>query len=212
MFPDRVASDLLERACWEKGYRLVAGLDEAGRGPLAGEVVAAAVVVSPDSSLPEVADSKLLTEKQRQSLIDPILHGAEAVAVGWADAPEIEQFNILEATRLAMARALKNLHLTPDFLLIDGLSLPRDPYPQMSIIKGDRICRAVAAASVIAKVFRDALCAGYDLLYPEYGFGFHKGYATPEHLSALQEFGPCPIHRRTFKGVKELCLFSGDGE
>jgi ribonuclease HII len=195
------ASDLLERAFWGLGYRLVAGLDEAGRGPLAGEVVAAAVAVGPDTILPPVTDSKLLGDRRRRLLAKEIGQSAAGIGIGTASVEEIGRLNILGATCLAMSRALAALPSAPEFLLVDGNPMKALPGPQLSLIKGDRLCRAIAAASILAKVHRDTMMETYDAVYPGYGFASHKGYGSESHLAALRRLGPCPIHRRSFRGV-----------
>ncbi|HSE60254.1 MAG TPA: ribonuclease HII [Nitrospiraceae bacterium] len=199
------------------GYRLVAGLDEAGRGPLAGPVVAAAVILPARVKLPGVADSKLLTDPVRAKLFEDIRLRALAVGVGQASEREIDRLNILEATRLAMSRALLHLTVPPDFLLLDAIMLPNVRIPQRPIIKGDQLSLSVAAASIVAKVARDRLMEQYHRLYPQYNFRDHKGYGTPEHLHLLKIHGPSPIHRRTFAPVErieaDLLPFDGpDGE
>jgi ribonuclease HII len=186
------------------GYRLIAGLDEAGRGPLAGPVVAAAVILPTRVRLPGVTDSKLLAEPVRTKLLEDITLRAVAVGIGQASEQEIDRLNILEATRLAMSRALLHLKAAPDFLLLDAILLPNVPIPQRPIIKGDQLSLSVAAASIVAKVARDRLMEQYDRLYPQYNFRDHKGYGTPEHLHLLKIHGPSPIHRRTFAPVERI--------
>lgn len=198
-----MGEDLLryERAAWRAGVRWIAGLDEVGRGPLAGPVVAAAVVLSPERPIPGLRDSKLLTAPQRERLHDRIVERAEAF--GWAAVEQwvVDRINVLQATLEAMRRALAQLGVTPDLLLVDALRIPGVDVAQRPIIKGDRKSASIAAASIIAKVRRDALMAEYDRYYPQYGFARHKGYPTPEHLAALRRHGPCPLHRLTFHGV-----------
>ena len=179
----------------------VAGLDEAGRGPLAGPVVAAAVVIDPDRRIRGVADSKLLTPERRAELYELIHARAVAVGVAIVDHVTIDRINILEATCLAMREALAQLVLVPDLVITDFVALPGLPCPQRNLIDGDARCATVAAASIVAKVTRDRLMLEADKLYPEYGFAKHKGYGTPEHLAALDRHGACPIHRRSFAGV-----------
>jgi ribonuclease HII len=183
------------------GFGLVAGIDEVGRGCLAGPVVAAAVILRGRRGLEGVNDSKLLTPARREELMRRILRHAAAWSLGSADAGEIDAINILNATRLAMERAVAGLPARPDHLLIDAVMLRELPMPQTSIIKGDRISMSIAAASIVAKVSRDRLMEYYDRLYPGFGFASHKGYGTPEHLRAVSERGPCPLHRVTFSGV-----------
>ena len=197
-----------ENQARQNGYLRVAGLDEAGRGPLAGPVVAAAVVVPPSFSVEGVNDSKKLSAKKRSLLYDRILSHADGVSVGIADEKEIDQLNILWASLLAMARAVENLPAVPDHLLIDGtFRIPEDQIPadvpQTAIPKGDAKSISIAAASIIAKVTRDRLMMQYHLEYPEYGFDRHKGYPTRAHREAIQKHGASAIHRRSFRGVKE---------
>ena len=179
----------------------VAGLDEAGRGPLAGPVVAAAVVLGPGTRIAGVDDSKRLTPEERESLY-PVIHArAVAVGVGVVDAETIDRVNILQATRRAMSLALGSLGLEPELVLTDFVALDGLRCPQRNLVNGDQRSATVAAASIIAKVTRDRMMAEADREYPQYGFGRHKGYATLEHLAALIMHGPCPLHRRTFNGV-----------
>jgi ribonuclease HII len=179
----------------------VAGLDEAGRGPLAGPVVAAAVVLGPGTRITGVDDSKRLTPEERESLY-PVIHArAVAVGVGVVDAETIDRVNILQATRRAMGLALGSLGVEPELVLTDFVALDGLRCPQRNLVNGDQRSATVAAASIIAKVTRDRMMAEADREYPQYGFGRHKGYATLEHLAALIMHGPCPLHRRTFNGV-----------
>ncbi len=179
----------------------VAGLDEAGRGPLAGPVVAAAVVLGPGTRIAGVDDSKRLTPEERESLY-PVIHArAVAIGVGMVDAETIDRVNILQATRRAMGLALGSLGLEPELVLTDFVALDGLRCPQRNLVNGDQRSATVAAASIIAKVTRDRMMAEADREYPQYGFGRHKGYATLEHLAALIMHGPCPLHRRTFNGV-----------
>ena len=179
----------------------VAGLDEAGRGPLAGPVVAAAVVLGPGTRITGVDDSKRLTPEERESLY-PVIHArAVAVGVGVVDAETIDRVNILQATRRAMGLALGSHGLEPELVLTDFVALDGLRCPQRNLVNGDQRSATVAAASIIAKVTRDRMMAEADREYPQYGFGRHKGYATLEHLAALIMHGPCPLHRRTFNGV-----------
>lgn len=179
----------------------VAGLDEAGRGPLAGPVVAAAVVLGPGTRIAGVDDSKRLTPEERESLYAVIRARAVAIGVGMVDAETIDRVNILQATRRAMGLALAGLGLEPELVLTDFVALDGLRCPQRNLVNGDRRSATVAAASIIAKVTRDRMMAEADREYPQYGFGRHKGYATLEHLAALITHGPCPLHRRTFSGV-----------
>jgi ribonuclease HII len=191
-------------AYWRgQGVDLLCGVDEAGRGPLAGPVVAAAVIMPPGPALPGVKDSKLLDALTRETLDAEIRNRALAFAVMEVGAREIERLGILAASLRAMARAVQALTVLPEMVLVDGNQpLPLD-YPQQPVVKGDDRCPAIAAASILAKVHRDRRMAAYHRVYPQYNFARHKGYATPEHLEALRCWGPCLIHRRTFKGVKE---------
>lgn len=195
-----------ERAARLCGFRRVAGIDEAGRGPLAGPVVAAAVVLPIRCRLSGIDDSKQLSEGGRARLYAAILEHAVGMGIGSADVGEIDRFNILEATRLAMRRAVDQLAPPPDYLLIDAVTLPGIGIPERPIIKGDSLSLSIAAASIIAKVTRDRLMAEYHDLFPEYDFLSHKGYGTREHLQRLAHHGPCSIHRRTFRPVQEAIL------
>jgi len=186
-----------ERQLYSQGYQLVAGLDEAGRGPLAGPVVAACVILPPECDLPGLNDSKKLKAEERQRLAALIKEQALAWSVGVVDHQEIDRINILQATKQAMLAALGQMSRRPHYLLIDALQLETD-IPQEGIIHGDSLSASIAAASILAKTFRDELMEAVDLLYPEYGFAEHKGYGTPRHYEALRRWGPCPIHRKTF--------------
>ncbi|HEX2056082.1 MAG TPA: ribonuclease HII [Nitrospiraceae bacterium] len=191
-------TDLFEVEARRRGYRYIAGLDEAGRGPLAGPVVAAAVILPRCCRLPGLNDSKQLSEAERNRLYGLIRAKACMIGVGAASEQEIDGLNILEATRLAMQRAIAAMSLVPDFLLLDALTIPFVRIPQRAIITGDCLSQSIAAASVVAKVTRDRMMADYHRQYPEYNFLSHKGYCTPEHLRLLKRYGPCAIHRRTF--------------
>lgn len=180
---------------------LVAGIDEAGRGPLAGPVVAAAVILDPQRPVRGLADSKLLTPERREALAKKIRERALAWSTGQADVGEIDTINILHATMLAMCRAVAALPILPEEALVDGDRCPDLACRVRAIIKGDRDVKSISAASIIAKTTRDAMLRELDKLYPVYGFAQHKGYGTPEHLAALDKHGPCPIHRRTFAPV-----------
>jgi len=190
-----------EAQAWRTGVTLVAGVDEAGRGPLAGPVVAAAVIIAPDRRIKGLADSKVLTPEQREALFHAISERAVGVGVGMIDHETIDRVNILQATRLAMAKALAQLTVRPDLVITDFVALRDLACPQKNLVDGDARCATVAAASIVAKVTRDRLMVEADQRFPEYGFARHKGYATPEHLAALDRWGPCPLHRRTFAGV-----------
>jgi ribonuclease HII len=199
---------LEERAARERGFRVVAGIDEAGRGPLAGPVVAACVVLPFEETLDGVRDSKTLTPEQRDASFEVVKNRAEAIGIGIVDAPEIDKLNILRATHEAMRRAVAALATTPEFVLIDGLPVQPFPVLQRALVKGDGRSASIAAASIIAKVTRDRLMHDYDSIYPAYGFSRHKGYPTSEHVSLLTEHGPCPIHRRSFAPVAALVVTS----
>jgi len=190
-----------EARAWRSGVGRVAGIDEAGRGPLAGPVVAAAVILAPDRRVASLADSKLLTPERREELFLVIHERALAVGVGVVDHETIDRVNILEATRRAMTGALAALSVVPELVITDFVALPALPCPQRNLVAGDRRCASVAAASIVAKVTRDRLMLEADRRFPEYGFARHKGYGTAEHLAALDRHGPCPIHRRSFAGV-----------
>lgn len=186
------------------GYRRIAGVDEAGRGPLAGPVVAAAVILPARCRLIGVDDSKQLSVSERDRLYAAIMDRAVGVGVGSSPAEEIDRINILEATKLAMRRALGELSPAPDYVLIDAVSLTGVLMPVRPIIKGDALSLSIAAASIVAKVTRDRLMAQFHEIYPQYNFLSHKGYGTEEHLARLAEYGPSPIHRRTFAPVSAV--------
>lgn len=191
---------------YEKEYELtcdhVCGIDEAGRGPLAGPVVAAAVILPKGMVIPYVNDSKKLTERRRELLYPEIMEKALAVGVGIVSPERIDEINILQATYEAMRQALSQLPVRPDVLLNDAVRIPGVDIPQVPIVKGDAKSISIACASVIAKVTRDRMMVEYDQLYPEYGFAGHKGYGSAAHMEALRQIGPCPIHRKTFiKGI-----------
>ncbi len=188
----------------ESGARFVAGVDEAGRGPLAGPVVVAAVILVPECHLPGLNDSKQVGESLREELFDRIQAVALAYAVVAVEAEEIDRINILRATHVGMARALAGLNPAPDHALVDGLPVPHLPCPHEAIVKGDARCISIAAASILAKVTRDRLMLEMDRLHPGYGLAGHKGYPTPAHLRALSELGPAPCHRRSFRPVAVL--------
>jgi ribonuclease HII len=182
-------------------HGVVAGLDEAGRGPIAGPVVAAAVVLPAHLRIEGLRDSKKLTERQRRSLYYDILCLASDIGVGVSEVETIDRVNILESTRLAMALAVTDLHKKPHMLLIDAVNLPELGIRQLSPYKGESLSASIAAASIVAKVVRDGIMDQYHEVYPEYGFDRHKGYSTRVHLEALRAHGPCPIHRRSFGEV-----------
>jgi ribonuclease HII len=195
------ATDALERLAREAGHWPVAGIDEAGRGPLAGPVVAAAVVLPPGFALPELADSKALDAPTRERLLVEIECAALGLAVAAVSAPRIDLVNILRATHEAMATAVAQLPAAPRLALVDGLPVHGLSCPHLAVIDGDVCSAAIAAASILAKVTRDRLMLEMDAVFPGYGFARHKGYPTPEHLDALQRLGPCPVHRRSFAPV-----------
>ena len=181
-----------------KGYKYIAGVDEAGRGPLAGPVVAAAVILPEDFDVPGVDDSKKLSEKRREELFDIITERAVAYGIGMADHSIIDEINILQATKLAMKEAISSLQQQPDYILFDAMRIDDLEIPQESVIKGDAKVLAVAAASIVAKVTRDRMMAEYSAEYPGYAFEKNKGYGTKAHYEGLRAYGMCPIHRRTF--------------
>jgi ribonuclease HII len=200
-----------ERQAWERGITRLAGVDEAGRGPLAGPVVAAAVILDrtfleteQHGLLRDIDDSKTLSESQRETAFAFLTERAPlAFAVGMADVAEIDQLNILRATHLAMARALSGLSPLPELALVDGLPVKGLPCPSQAIVDGDARSLIIAAASIVAKVTRDRLMQALDREYPVYGFARHKGYGTQAHMQALLEHGPCPAHRRSFRPVQD---------
>lgn len=187
-----------ESRCWEAGYETVCGVDEAGRGPLAGPVCAAAVILPRGLDIPGLNDSKKLTAKRREALYDIITEQALAYGIAFASEQEIDEINILQATFLAMERAMAQLAPPPELALIDGNRSKDFGLPVRTIVKGDGLSASIAAASILAKVTRDRLMEQYDEQYPQYGFAVHKGYGTKRHYAALREYGPCPIHRQTF--------------
>ena len=198
--PDRLS---FEKSAWNNGYFCVAGIDEAGRGPLAGPVMAAAVILPVGLTIIGVDDSKKLSPDKREKLFDIIMEQALSVGVGSMTPADIDRINILQATRRAMLAAVQNLTQPPDYLLIDGISTIDSTIPQKTIKKGDSLSLSIAAASIIAKVTRDRIMIEMDAKYPGYGFAGHKGYGSAAHLDAIRRLGPSPIHRLTFGGVKE---------
>lgn len=192
-----------ENLCARQGFTSVAGVDEAGRGPLAGPVVAAAVILPPGVALPGVTDSKKLSAHKRDLYFDMILETALAVGIGFSSHEEIDRINILQASLSAMRKAVRKLATKADFLLVDGTFKVPMRLPQRTIVKGDSLSLSIAAASIIAKVTRDRLMVDADARYPGYGFAEHKGYGCATHLRAIASLGPCPIHRKTFSGVSE---------
>lgn len=202
-----------EELHWKRGRKHIAGIDEAGRGPLAGPVVAAAVIFQKNPQIPWVNDSKKLTPQIREELFDIIIDKSLCYGVGLADVDEIDKINIYQASLLAMKRALQNLGIRPEHVLVDGRVFPESDIPATAIIAGDSLCYSIAAASILAKVTRDRIMCNYDIEYPQYGFAEHKGYSTPGHLDAIEKFGYCPIHRRSFhpkRFYQTLNLFGDD--
>ncbi len=187
-----------ERECYNNGFSIIAGIDEVGRGPLAGPVVAAAVILRKDELIPGVNDSKKLSEKKREYLYNEIMMSALGVGVGIVDEKIIDEINILNATYLAMKIAVENLPIKPDFILLDAVRISDLDIPQKPIIKGDCLSLSIAAASIIAKVERDRMVCEYDKSYPLYGFSRHKGYGTKYHMEAIRNMGILPVHRKSF--------------
>ena len=187
-----------ERLYQEKGYKLIAGVDEVGRGPLAGPVATACVIMDLDNLIEGVDDSKKLSEKKREELFDKIINNAISYNITYKSPEEIDKFNILEATKMCMTESVLGLSVKPDVVFVDALKLDGVETEQCSIIKGDAKSYTIACASIIAKVARDRLMVELDEKYPEYNFKKHKGYGTAEHIKAIKEFGPCPLHRRSF--------------
>ena len=188
----------IENRLYEKGYKYICGVDEAGRGPLCGPVVAAAVILKKDDKIEGVNDSKKLSEKKREKLYDEIIKKAIAVGVGVSDVEVIEDINILNATKKAMCKAISNLEIKPEYALIDGNQGIDIDIAYDTVVKGDLKSESIAAASIIAKVTRDRLLREYDKQYPEYGFAKHKGYGTKAHIEAIKKYGLTPIHRPSF--------------
>ena len=212
LFPSNPDGDTFayERALNQQGFLHIAGVDEAGRGPLAGPVVAGCVIFSSTCDARPYRDSKKLTARQRDILFERLRSSNAALGVGIADLAEIERINILQASLLAMHRAVQDCAerggVSPDFLLVDGTFKVPLELPQQTLTKGESKSASIAAASIIAKVTRDRLMAEYHLQYPQYNFQQHKGYPTKAHRAAIAEFGPCPLHRKTFKGVREFSV------
>jgi ribonuclease HII len=194
----------IEKEIKQRGYQYIAGVDEAGRGPLAGPVVAAAVIFPDGYRNKEIKDSKKLAGLKREQLFIEIKNTAISYATGIVGWREIDEMGILEATKLAMRRAVMKLNPKPDFVLTDAVAINVTGLPQQAIIHGDATVFSIAAASIVAKVERDKLMMKYDKKYPKYGFGDHMGYGTEIHLKAIREHGPCPIHRRSFSPISEL--------
>ena len=204
MKPDLLA---LEKEARSNGFQIIAGIDEAGRGPLAGPVVSAAVILPRDFESTDITDSKKLTPRQRDILFDTIYEQAAGIGIGIVDAVEIDRINILQATRLSMAIAAGNLRPAADYLLIDGNQTISSAIDQKALPKGDSRSLSISAASIVAKVTRDRLMMRYHEEYPEFGFDRHKGYPTAAHKAAILSHGPCPIHRRSFRGVREVVSY-----
>lgn len=193
-----------ERRLQADGFRSVAGVDEVGRGCLAGPVVAGAVVLERGNCVRGLRDSKLLPACERERLARLIAERAVAFALGVVDPDEIDRTDILRATLLAMTRAVGALRVRPDYVLVDALTIPGIGIPQGGLVHGDRISASIAAASIVAKFYRDQMMQSFHVLYPAYGFDRHKGYGTPDHYDALRRFGPTPLHRSTFHGVRPV--------
>ena len=189
----------IEAEFFDKGIKYIAGIDEAGRGPLAGPVVVASVIMPEDSMIEGVNDSKKISENKREKLYEIIIKEAITYSVGIVYQEEIDDINILQATKKALTMAVEHLEVKPNVILVDALtSIDTLGIPFESIIKGDAKCYSIAAASIIAKVTRDRIMREWDKVYPEYGFASHKGYGTAKHIAAIKEYGPCPLHRKTF--------------
>ena len=189
----------IETEFFDKGIKYIAGIDEAGRGPLAGPVVVASVIMPEDSMIEGVNDSKKISENKREKLYEIIIKEAISYSVGIVYQEEIDEINILQATKKALTMAVERLEVKPNIILVDALTgIDTLGIPFESIIKGDAKCYSIAAASIIAKVTRDRIMREWDKVYPEYGFASHKGYGTAKHIAAIKEYGPCPLHRKTF--------------
>ena len=196
---------VFEEEARQNGYKVIAGVDEAGRGPLAGPVVAAACLIPENLFIPGVDDSKKLLQKKRQEIFKQIVSDPRIIyCVGLVEVEIIDKINILQATIQAMLLAIEGLAKKPDYLLVDGLKLPHPSIPSLKIIAGDALSQSIAAASIIAKETRDRLMIEYHQKWPEYGFDQHKGYGTEKHLAAIDKHGPCPIHRMSFDPIKSL--------
>ena len=189
----------IDKEFFDKGVKYIAGIDEAGRGPLAGPVVVASVILPQDSMIEGINDSKKVSEAKREKLYDLIINEAISYGIGIIYQDEIDEINILQATKKGLTEAIKQMEVKPNIIMVDALSgIDTLGIPYKSIIKGDAKCYSIAAASILAKVTRDRIMREWDKIYPEYGFGSHKGYGTAKHIAAIREFGPCSIHRRTF--------------
>lgn len=192
-----------EKDLLQKGYQYIVGVDEVGRGPLAGPLVAAAVILDPENPISGLNDSKQLTAKKRQELLQKIKDNAVAYAYAFVDESTIDQINIYQASKKGMLDAIGKLKVKPDFILSDAMPLPESSIPYQAIVKGDTLSASIAAASIVAKEIRDAYMVGQSVLYPGYDFENNKGYPTPKHLKALQDIGICKIHRRSYQPVKD---------
>lgn len=205
LFEERGPSPIHEERARKSGYQIIAGVDEAGRGPLAGPVVAASCFFTADISISGINDSKLLTPSKRQNIYQKLIASKQVYfGLSIVDHTIIDKINIYQATLRAMIEAVDNLKKKPDYLLVDGPVMPHPTIPGEAIVKGDQLSRLIAAASIIAKETRDALMMRYHEEWPEYGFDRHKGYGTQEHREAIVKYGPCPIHRRSFEPVKSM--------
>lgn len=194
-----VALKEIENEFFHRGIQLIAGIDEAGRGPLAGPVVVASVILPPNSMIEGVNDSKKISEAKREKLYDSIIQEAVSYGIGIIYQDEIDEINILQATKKGLTLAIKQMEIKPNIILVDALTgIDTLGIPYQSIIKGDAKCYSISAASILAKVTRDRIMREWDKVYPEYGFASHKGYGTAKHIAAIKEYGPCPIHRRSF--------------
>ena len=189
---------LIEESLYDEGYEYICGIDEAGRGPLCGPVVAAAVILPKHGCIEGVNDSKKISEKKREKLYDDIMKGAIAVGIGISDVDVIEKVNILNATKIAMKKAVESLSIKPDYVLIDGNQKIDIDILQETVVSGDAKSESIASASIIAKVTRDRMLRKFDEMYPEYGFAKHKGYGTKAHIEAIKKYGLTPIHRKSF--------------
>ena len=189
----------IEKELFDRGVKYIAGIDEAGRGPLAGPVVVASVILEPDSMIEGVNDSKKISENKREKLYEIITQQAISYGVGIVYQDEIDEINILQATKKGLTMAIKQMEIKPNIIMVDALNeIDTLGIPYKSIIKGDAKCYSISAASIIAKVTRDRIMREWDKVYPQYGFAAHKGYGTAKHIAAIKEYGPCPIHRRSF--------------
>ena len=189
----------IEKGFFNRGIHFIAGIDEAGRGPLAGPVVVASVILEPNSMIEGINDSKKISENKREKLYDIITKEAISYGVGIVTQDEIDEINILQATKKGLTMAIQQMETKPNLILVDALNgIDTLGIPYQSIIKGDAKCYSISAASIIAKVTRDRIMREWDKVYPEYGFASHKGYGTAKHIAAIKEYGPCPLHRRSF--------------